>query len=48
MKEQHQVQDKTTNEQQKLAWSTPELEVFSVKDRTLAGGREVSDGGAFS
>ncbi|HEY1056049.1 MAG TPA: hypothetical protein VGE24_12965 [Emticicia sp.] len=36
------------NEQTKLDWNTPEVEVFSVKDTTLAGGPGATDSGFLS
>lgn len=48
MTNQYNSEETTTNEQQKLAWSTPELEVFSVKEKTLAGPAGLTDSGIFS
>ena len=35
-------------EQQKSEWNTPELEVFSIKDKTEAGSSGITDSGVFS
>ncbi|WP_158237992.1 hypothetical protein [Emticicia sp. TH156] len=46
----NQVTSKETQEveQIKSTWNTPELEVFSIKDKTQAGPAGVSDAGIFS
>lgn len=36
------------DQQVKLEWNTPEVEIFSVKDTTLAGGPGATDGGVLS
>ncbi|GAB3514816.1 hypothetical protein [Emticicia fontis] len=36
------------NEQTKLEWNSPEVEVLSVKDKTLAGASGLTDSGVFS
>lgn len=35
-------------EEEKSVWNTPELEVFSIKDKTEAGSSGITDSGIFS
>lgn len=48
MENQFNSEQITNTEQTKLEWNTPEVEVFSVKETTLAGPLGSTDGGILS
>ncbi len=48
MGNQYNSEEITSTEQAKLDWNTPEVEIFPVKETTLAGGPGVTDSGILS
>lgn len=48
MENQYNSEEINSNDQTKLEWSAPEVEVFSVKETTLAGGPGSTDSGFLS